>query len=45
MGLDRNVKSGMQGLASKITSGDCRLLVNIMDEAFVSVSGVQLCST
>ena len=31
MGLDRNVNSGMQGLARKRANGDCGLLVNRMN--------------
>ena len=39
MGLKTNDKSCMQGLANKITDGDCGLLTNTMNDFFVSVSG------
>ena len=38
MGLDRNVNSGMQGLANKTANGDCGLLANRMNAFFVSLS-------
>ena len=38
MGLKRNGKSCMQGLANKTTDGDCGSLANTMNDFFVSVS-------